>query len=164
LLTNVTITANTATPPFATAVHGRFQLYPLTLRNTIIDGTCESVSSFVSAGGNIESPGDTCALDAASDQTNVSNAQLALLPLHNNGGPTRTHALASGSVAIDHGVGCPPPDADQRGVARPQGPACDAGAVEWSPPQVPALGAPSILALAAILLFMGAWHGRHSRL
>jgi hypothetical protein len=46
--------------------------------------------------------------------------------------PTLTRAPADGSPAIDHGgtraTGCPA--ADQRGVSRPQGPACDIGAVE----------------------------------
>ncbi len=51
--------------------------------------------------------------------------------LANNGGPTRTHALVAGSPAIDAVGGvCPPPDTDQRGMPRPQGPACDIGAFE----------------------------------
>lgn len=54
-----------------------------------------------------------------------------LLPLANNGGPTQTHALAAASPAID----ASPADADctgfdQRGIARPNGPACDIGAFE----------------------------------
>src|SRR5262249_38514118 len=41
-------------------------------------------------------------------------------PLQDNGGPTPTHALLSGSPAIDAGdsTGCPP--TDQRGITRPQ--------------------------------------------
>jgi hypothetical protein len=54
-----------------------------------------------------------------------------LLPLADNGGPTRTHALAIGSPALD----ASPDDAtcptiDQRGNPRPRGPACDIGAFE----------------------------------
>jgi hypothetical protein len=49
-------------------------------------------------------------------------------PLANNGGPTDTHALLAGSPAIDAGGICAP--TDQRGVTRPQGPACDIGAFE----------------------------------
>jgi hypothetical protein len=61
--------------------------------------------------------------------------------LANNGGFTRTHALTTGSPAIDavfDGT-CPPPAIDQRGVTRPQdgnrdgGPACDTGAFERRP-------------------------------
>ena len=55
--------------------------------------------------------------------------------LANNGGPTQTHALVADSPAID----ASPDDADcaatdQRGVRRPQGPACDIGAFEKGPP------------------------------
>ena len=53
-------------------------------------------------------------------------------PLTDNGGPTLTHALLPGSPAIDaitDAAACTLA-ADQRGVARPQGSACDIGAVE----------------------------------
>jgi hypothetical protein len=58
--------------------------------------------------------------------------------LADNGGPTRTHALPSSSPAVDaitDGT-CPPPNTDQRGIARPQdgdgdgGAACDIGSYE----------------------------------
>jgi len=52
-----------------------------------------------------------------------------------NGGLTPTHALLGGSPAIDKGVACP--NDDQRGVARPQGAACDIGAFEFVPSQSP---------------------------
>jgi hypothetical protein len=62
----------------------------------------------------------------------VTAASPQLGPLAANGGPTLTRAPADGSPAIDHGgtraTGCPA--TDQRGVSRPQGPACDIGAVE----------------------------------
>jgi hypothetical protein len=49
--------------------------------------------------------------------------------LADNGGPTMTQALLPGSAAIDAAAGdCPA--ADQRGIARPQAAACDAGAYE----------------------------------
>lgn len=55
-----------------------------------------------------------------------------LAPLANNGGPTFTHALVTGSPAIDAaGPNCPPPATDQRGVSRPQDLACDIGAFEF---------------------------------
>ncbi len=51
--------------------------------------------------------------------------------LANNGGPTQTQALVSGSPAVDAvTTGCPPPATDQRGVTRPQGIRCDIGAFE----------------------------------
>ncbi|MDQ2998330.1 MAG: right-handed parallel beta-helix repeat-containing protein, partial [Chloroflexota bacterium] len=49
-------------------------------------------------------------------------------PLQNNGGPTLTQALLAGSAALDAGSNCTL--ADQRGVPRPQGSACDIGAYE----------------------------------
>ena len=54
----------------------------------------------------------------------------ALEPLEDNGGPTQTMALRSGSPAIDAGNPVSCPDADQRGVKRPQGNDCDLGAYE----------------------------------
>lgn len=59
-------------------------------------------------------------------------------PLADNGGPTQTMALLPGSTAVDH---VPTPcgtTPDQRGVARPQGAGCDAGAYELAPPNVTA--------------------------
>jgi hypothetical protein len=56
--------------------------------------------------------------------------------LKNNGGPTQTHALASGSPALDAVSLLDPACAgtDQRGVVRPQGLGCDIGAFEKSGP------------------------------
>jgi CSLREA domain-containing protein len=56
---------------------------------------------------------------------------------HTSGGPTPTHVLLQGSPAIDRGSPSPPGStdtacsyADQRGMPRPQGGACDIGAYE----------------------------------
>jgi hypothetical protein len=71
---------------------------------------------------------DTCGLSQPHDQPHTDPL---LGPLADNGGPTWTHALQRGSPAIDAGdcsggaLG-----QDQRGMARPQGAACDAGAYE----------------------------------
>jgi hypothetical protein len=62
-------------------------------------------------------------------------------PLADNDGPTKTMALGPGSAAIDQlPVGSNCPATDQRGIARPQGPACDIGAFELvpTPPANPA--------------------------
>jgi uncharacterized repeat protein (TIGR01451 family) len=63
----------------------------------------------------------------------VTFAEPNLGGLAANGGLTETMALKGGSPALEAGVGCPPPATDQRGVARPQGAACDAGAFESRP-------------------------------
>jgi hypothetical protein len=81
-------------------------------------------------GFNLDS-GTSCRLSQATD---LSNTDPMLAALADNGGPTQTQALEPGSPAIDHGGtsanGCPP--TDQRGVTRPQGPACDIGAFEFT--------------------------------
>jgi HYR domain len=67
------------------------------------------------------------------DRVDVTAEELHLGPLQNNGGSTPTHALLSGSVAIDGGDAGSEPNclpADQRGVARPHYAACDIGAFE----------------------------------
>jgi hypothetical protein len=86
-----------------------------------------------SLGYNIETSGDTCGFDQATDQGFVSAEDLKLGPLQDNGGPTMTHALLPGSVAIDviPDAMCEV-DTDQRGEPRPEtgGTMCDVGAFE----------------------------------
>jgi predicted outer membrane repeat protein len=60
---------------------------------------------------------------------NVVTATPLLGALANNGGPTQTVALLGGSPAIDIAPTCAT-GTDQRGVVRPIGAACDAGAFE----------------------------------
>ena len=98
---------------------------------------------FISSGHNLDT-------DGTSGFANGVNGDLAgtlaapldarLGPLAFNGGPTRTHALLHGSSAVDAGActdaGGAPLATDQRGVARPQGPACDIGAFENQAPTV----------------------------
>jgi hypothetical protein len=71
---------------------------------------------------------NTCALDDPSDKPNAAPLLGALGP---NGGPTRTHAIGTGSAAIDSGgIGCPATDQRGPGFPRPIGAACDIGAFE----------------------------------
>lgn len=51
-----------------------------------------------------------------------------LAALADNGGPTQTMAIAADSPAFNGGANCAA--SDQRGIARPQGSACDIGAFE----------------------------------
>jgi hypothetical protein len=101
----------------------------LTVTSSLIGLGCSGIVTDSSY--NIESPGDTCGFNESSDQVNVSAEDLNLGPPQDNGGPTQTHALGAGSVAIDviPATMCEV-DEDQRGVARPQGDACDVGAFE----------------------------------
>lgn len=100
------------------------------------------VGSPASSGG-FNVGGEYCPLAAglSSDTFNWS-ASSVLSPLANNGGPTATEALISGSPAIDRvpigslspsGASICPANGSvtgQGGISRPVGPACDAGALE----------------------------------
>lgn len=93
--------------------------------------------TFTDSGGNLigvsgAGSGNTGFTAASTLKGTVASPLDPLLgPLANNGGPTLTSALLAGSPAIDKATGCPPPATDQRGVSRPQGPACDIGAFEF---------------------------------
>jgi len=100
-----------------------------TLKNTIVSNNQSdferNCSRPVTSEGNNLEKGKTCGFDQPGDK----NADPRLGDLANNGGPTNTHALLSGSPALDAG-GDPFPPTDQRGVTRPQGIANDIGAYE----------------------------------
>ena len=136
-LTNSTVVRNTAEA--GSAIYSHYTTSPLTLTRTIVEGECVDDAP-TSLGYNIESPGDTCGFDTnKGDQVNVSAEDLKLGPLQGNGGPTETHALLPGSVAIDKIPQADCVDAegeplteDQRGLPRPEtgGTMCDVGSVE----------------------------------
>ncbi len=88
----------------------------------------ECVGSFGGLGGVLIQfqPGTACTIPGA---TGTNNAGLG--DLDDNGGPTKTIALESGSPAIGLAESCPP--TDQRGVPRP-GTDCDSGAFETDLP------------------------------
>jgi len=108
----------------------------LNIKNSIIanstsGGDCANSGTFAT-GLNFTTSG-TCP-----GFTQVTPAQLNLGPLADNGGPTQTHALLPGSVAIDAAIVCTDVggstvSTDQRGIFRPQGAACDVGAYEFVP-------------------------------
>ncbi len=110
------------------------------------NGPAACAGDVTSGGDNVV---DTTCFDtpAASDAIGVTAPVGTLGP---NGGPTDTLLPLAGSAAIDH-VACT--GADQRAVARPQGAACDAGAVENRPARLVASGP---LALGSALV------GQHS--
>jgi hypothetical protein len=131
-LTQVTVADNSA----SSAGQGgglAIQGAPLTIRNSIISGNTGGGSAdncsvdvgpdLVPQGHNVEQ-GTTCGFDI--------NANPLLASLANNGGPTRTMALASSSPARDAADSAFCPQTDQRGVSRPDdaGTACDIGAFE----------------------------------
>jgi CSLREA domain-containing protein len=102
-------------------------------------GAVSNCGQPVSSGGHNLSDGTDCALGQAGDQEGVP---VLLGPLADNGGPTDTEAVLPGSLALDAGAGCPA--ADQRGVSRPRGRACDVGAYELAPPLATTTAATSV--------------------
>jgi CSLREA domain-containing protein len=135
-LTNVTVSGNAAGGTF------RDSQGTLTLKNTIVannpSGNC---AGGITASSYSLDSGATCGLAGTGDQ---SNADPKLGPLANNGGFTRTHALESGSPAIDTADPTAPPGGcsyvDQRSSPRQDianvgtpGTQCDKGAFEFQP-------------------------------
>ena len=147
-MNNVTIAFNTATEG-AGGLHKSTTTLNAFLRNNLIanntSGTAspDAVGAFNSLGNNLIGIVGTSTGWIASDLLN-QNAMLA--PLANNGGPTQTHALQTGSPAINAGQNCvvnascetnnplQPLTTDQRGTGFPRqaGAAVDIGAFEFS--------------------------------
>ena len=103
-------------------------------------------ATFISQGNNIIGTARSArqhGVHRAGDQTGVTQGQLNLGPLQNNGGPTPTDGLLSGSIAIDagnptassNGAGL---TTDQRGAGFPRiaGAHVDVGAFELQPPVI----------------------------
>jgi uncharacterized repeat protein (TIGR01451 family)/CSLREA domain-containing protein len=89
------------------------------------------------AGGNctgaaVTHNGASLSDDASCTGFAFTNVNPLLQPLALNGGATPNHALGAGSPAIDQAGACNGYGviSDQRGLARPQGAACDIGAFE----------------------------------
>jgi CSLREA domain-containing protein len=148
-LYNVTITGNIAnSDAFGTLDFGG-GVYKedgtLTFRNSILTNNLhlneagppsndECFGGITSTGNNIVTVpvGGICSIAGSYAAVGAS-----LGPLQNNGGPTQTHALLTGSAALDAGnpAGCTEIvgeilTTDQRGEPRPVGVACDIGAFE----------------------------------
>ena len=90
------------------------------------DCSADSGQPLVSGGWNLSGDG-SCWLTQPTDLVSV-NPELG--PLANNGGPAPTLLPAKSSPVVDAGGGAACPATDERGIARPQGKACDIGAVE----------------------------------
>jgi CSLREA domain-containing protein len=130
-LVNVTVTANQASGGGGLYVSDMDDVG--SLANSIVadnlGGDCLLLRSAVASDHSLDSD-NSCGLADAGSHPGVP----ALLgPLANNGGPTDTHALLAGSPALDAGNNATCLATDQRGVSRPQGPACDIGAYELLP-------------------------------
>ncbi len=141
--------------PFATGFSNA-----MTLMNTLVAENTGATSpdcqgDFTSGGYNLIGDATNCnGFTATGDQTGVPDPGIG--PLENNGGPTETHGLLSGSTAIERGndvEGCQAADVDQLlnngtltlipltqdqrafprpiAVLDPNDPVCDIGAFEF---------------------------------
>jgi uncharacterized repeat protein (TIGR01451 family) len=152
-LTNSTLSGNTATTfggglyngVTATLLHATLALNSgtggggianagtATLQSTLLSAnTIDNCSGTIGSNGTNLDSGTSCAFAAAGD---LSATDPLLGALADNGGPTLTHALLSGSPAIDAAAnaGCTALGQDQRGVPRPAD-GCDIGAFEATAP------------------------------
>ena len=107
-----------------------------TLTNNVLEGNGGAVACAIEGGAaaNITSGGFNVISDGSCNPngtTDQSFTDALLGPLADNGGLTRTHALQAGSPAIDAADPVVCSATDQRGVARPQGIACDVGSYEF---------------------------------
>ena len=181
ILVNDTIAGNTAAVLTQEGIGGggvTDESSGTTLTNTIVSGNTNgdcrlwfgvpNGGSITSGGHNIDGDG-TCQLTATGDKPST-NPKLAALAL-NAPGQTSTMAIDNTSPAWNTAGAAACPATDQRGVTRPQGPACDIGAYELilvvptpSPSATPALpkagqsspsgGAGTGLILVAIALLL----------
>jgi len=147
-LNHVTLTGNTADGDSNESgdgggVYVQYSQSEVQFRNSIVAGNIDNSDTgnsdcYVTSGVvtsldyNLTGIGTGCSLGGTHDQT---TAEAQLLPLGDNGGDTETHALDTGSPAINQipsGTnGCGGTYVtDQRGINRPQGTNCDIGAFE----------------------------------
>jgi hypothetical protein len=144
-VTSSSLAANSVSEPnggFLPPVAGLSNFFggSLTVASTLLatqsgGPNCFGLGPSADGGYNLDD-GTTCGFDSANHSLSNTNPLLDPTGLKDNGGPTQTVALLSGSPAID----AIPPGAngcgvtnttDQRGVSRPNGPGCDIGAYEF---------------------------------
>ncbi|HEX3978677.1 MAG TPA: fibronectin type III domain-containing protein [Solirubrobacteraceae bacterium] len=108
----------------------------ITYANTIVASNHGGAVLSNCAGAMVTDQGNNIVFgDASCNGPQGPNPNLGALA--DNGGPTQTMGLPHGSPAVDFvPVNACPLTTDQRGVARPQGSGCDAGAYELAPPSI----------------------------
>jgi CSLREA domain-containing protein len=145
-LNNLTITANQASLGGGGIAA---QVGTLVIWNSIIAGNIatnatntmpDCAAALTSAGYNLIGDSTGCTYNEGAPGI-LSDINLTLSALQNNGGNTQTHALVDGSPAIDAANPEVPGSGsnacaiiDQRGAYRPRGAACDIGAFEAGKP------------------------------
>ncbi|MGH8655681.1 MAG: choice-of-anchor Q domain-containing protein [Gammaproteobacteria bacterium] len=151
IVTNSTISSNQSTSGNPSTFGGSGGIQnagKLILSRSLISGNTGAAVAEIDASGTVTAnkfnlfghSGDSGVvgfIPGVNDLVPVEALNRIVAALGNNGGPTQTHALPSGSPALDAVErGCPPPATDQRGEVRPldgdgDGTAlCDTGAFE----------------------------------
>ncbi|HZV72367.1 MAG TPA: right-handed parallel beta-helix repeat-containing protein [Conexibacter sp.] len=144
---------------------GNFRVHnsTVTMRDTILaaGNAASGNNCYLSAGSFVVSLGhnaqdtdvnpDSDCQNGLNDPTDRARLVLQLSALQNNGGPTDTMLPAAGSPLVDTGDTANCSATDQRGVPRPQGSACDVGAVERTTPTTGAAFADGITPTSATL-------------
>jgi len=150
---NSTLVGNYA-PFFGGAISGSAE--PATMTSTIVAGNSGAGNCWLPLpdGGNNFADDDSCGTGFTAITPGVDfDTTLA-----DNGGPTETHALLPGSVAIDAAGECGL-DTDQRGFPRNDG-VCDSGSFEFQGgggdggADVPASSRVGLLVLLAVLVML----------
>ena len=160
---NTTISGNTAPDGAGIAAdQGLATVRGTTVANNTgapdVRGAIAAHASIVgSCAGAIGSLGANASADPACALERTAPLQLGVLGDH--GGATSTMVPAAGSPAVDADPSCAAGTSDQRGLARPQGAACDAGAVEVPAPGMapPPSTTPVPFALTALRVTPNPW-------
>jgi hypothetical protein len=129
----------TGSPSYGGGLDGSVTSRGSIVANNSADNGVNCSAAATDQGHNLEN-GTSCGFTGTGDL----NSPVSFAPLANNGGPTPTLRLLAGSPAINHGETSGCPTTDQRGVARPVGPACDIGSYEVSAPPSVVTGASKI--------------------
>jgi hypothetical protein len=148
-LNNTTITGNNSMSGGGIKFYNDYiGNFAFTIKNSLVAGNTSTGTGLdcsgpiSSAGYNLIGNNSDCAFAAITGDlvgTGANPINARLNPLQDNGGLTFTHALGTGSPAIDAGNPAAPGSGanaclatDQRGISRPVGAHCDMGAYEGS--------------------------------
>lgn len=124
---------STVSASFSSAIE-TFETANVSLSDSIVKGRCDLFFGAAPPTFNLGSIWD----DASCGFGPGLVADVGLMPLADNGGPTLTHMLTPSSPAREGGslrcLAAPVNGVDQRGELRPEGTFCDSGAVEVPEP------------------------------
>jgi predicted outer membrane repeat protein len=127
-LTNVTFHNNSATSGSGGGISAGVYSF-ITIRNSIFWGNVAVTGSQLDSPGAVDIS-DSVVQDGWAGGSNIITADPLLGTFGDYGGSTSTIPILPGSSAQDVVAASQCPATDQRGMTRPQGPACDLGAFE----------------------------------